>query len=74
MFGNKSIIAIGEIASIYPDQWVAVAVEETDSDGFALSGEVLAHDREERFVWSAVNLGEIENPIYVFHTGRKQAA
>jgi len=73
MFGNGSVIcSIREITRVYPDQWVAVAVAETDADGFASAGEVIVHDIDERFVWSAVRLGESEDPIYVFHTGSRK--
>ena len=70
MFRNTPVrFSINEIERIYPNQWVAVAVAETDRDGFAASGEVIVHDAEERFVWSAVRLGDEDNPIYVFYTG-----
>lgn len=70
MFINRShIISVGEICRSYPNEWIAIAVAETDADGFAVSGEVLVHDTEERFVWPAINLGEIEDPVYIFFTG-----
>lgn len=73
MFGNASdIVSIMEIKRFYPDQWVAVAVTETDADGFALKGEVITHDSNEQFVWTAIKLGESEDPIYVFFTGSRQ--
>jgi hypothetical protein len=50
-----------------------VAVIETDADGFAAKGEVLAHATDERFVWSATRLGDGENPVYVFFTGAPRA-
>jgi hypothetical protein len=74
MFGHNPIVSISEINIIYPDQWVAITVEETDSDGFALRGQVLSHNEDERVVWTAIKLGEAEDPVYVFHTGRKKAA
>ena len=73
MFGNRLVTSsIKEITRIYPNEWVAISVSETDSDGFALEGEVLVHDADEKFVWSAVRLGETEDPVYVFHTGSGQ--
>jgi hypothetical protein len=70
MFRHASVhFSINEIKRIYPDQWVAMLVAETDADGFAASGEVIVHDREEQIVWSAVKLGETDDPIYVFYTG-----
>ena len=72
MFRNApSLFSINEIERIYPNQWVAIAVAETDRDGFATSGEVIVHDAEERFVWSAVKLGDADDPIYVFYTGSR---
>ncbi|HSE98214.1 MAG TPA: hypothetical protein VLD57_08125 [Blastocatellia bacterium] len=72
MFGRGSaIISIGEIHRIYPNQWVAVSVAETDVDGFAVAGEVLVHNQDEKYVWAAVKLGENDDPIYVFHTGSR---
>ena len=70
MFRHTSVLlSINEIKRIYPGQWVAVLVAETDADGFAASGEIIVHDSEEQFVWSAVKLGESDDPIYVFYTG-----
>jgi hypothetical protein len=72
-FGHGSaIVSIKEIKRSYPDEWVAVAVLETDADGFAAKGEVLAHAAEEHFVWSAIRLGDVENPVYVFFTGARR--
>lgn len=73
MFGKGPVVfSITEIKRFYPDQWVAVAVAETDADGFALKGEVIVHNSDERFVWTAVKLGEADEPIYVFFTGSRQ--
>jgi hypothetical protein len=75
MFSKGSaVISLGEIKITYPDQWVAIAVAETDPDGFASAGEVIVHDADERFVWSAVKLGEADDPIYVFFTGSRRPA
>ncbi len=72
MFGiSHAIFSIREIKSAYPNQWVALAVSETDADGFAVSGEVIAHEDDERFIWSAVKLGDMERPVYVFYTGSR---
>jgi hypothetical protein len=68
-FTSSQVFSVGEICRSYPNEWVAIAVAETDADGFAVSGEIISHDTEERFVWPAVRLGEIENPVYVFFTG-----
>lgn len=74
MFRNVPVLfSINEIKRIYPDQWVAILVAETDADGFAASGEVIVHDREEQFVWAAVKLGDADDPIYVFYTGLRSA-
>ena len=70
---GSAVISIKEIKRSYPDEWVAVAVIETDADGFAATGEVLAHAADERFVWSATRLGDVENPVYVFFTGARHA-
>jgi hypothetical protein len=73
MFGNRQFtFSIREIKQIYPNEWVAILVSDTDSDGFALKGEVIVHNADEKFVWSAVKLGEAEDPVYVFHTGSGQ--
>jgi len=73
MFGNGPVTSsIREIKRIYPNEWVAILVSDFDSDGFALEGEVLVHDADETFVWSAVRLGDAEDPVYVFHTGSGQ--
>lgn len=72
MFGNATaIFSIREIMRIYPEQWVAIAIKETDTDGFASAGVVIVHNSDEKFVWSAVKLGEEDDPIYVFHTGSR---
>jgi hypothetical protein len=73
MFGNRSVIfSVEEINRLYPDQWVAITVAETDADGFAAAGEIMVHDTDERFVWSAARLGDAEDLIYVFHTGSRR--
>lgn len=73
MFGNHPVtFSIREIKLIYPNEWVAILVSDTDSDGFALKGEVMVHDPDEKYVWSAVRLGDPEDPVYVFHTGSGQ--
>jgi hypothetical protein len=71
---RTAVISIREIQRFYPDEWVAVAVIETDDDGFASKGEVIAHAPEERFVWLATKLGDGENPVYVFHTGARRVS
>jgi hypothetical protein len=73
MFDDAPVVfSIMEIKRFYPDQWVAVAVTETDADGFASRGEVIMHNSDEQFVWTAIKLGEAEDPIYVFYTGSRQ--
>jgi hypothetical protein len=73
MFGRGStVISIRDIKRIYPNQWVAITVVETDTDGFAVAGEVIVHDTDERFVWAAVKLGNLDDPIYVFYTGSRR--
>jgi hypothetical protein len=51
---------------------VAIAVVETDTDGFAVAGEVIVHDTDEKFVWAAVKLGNLDDPVYVFYTGPRR--
>jgi hypothetical protein len=73
MFGRGSaIFSITEIKSFYPDQWVAIAVAETDADGLASAGEVIVHNSDEQIVWSATRLGDADDPIYVFFTGARR--
>jgi hypothetical protein len=73
MFGNGPVtFSIPEIKQVYPNEWVAILVSDTDSDGFAAKGEVIVHDADEKRVWAAVRLGEAEDPVYVFHTGSGQ--
>ncbi len=73
MFRHTPVLfSINEIKRIYPDQWIAMLVAETDADGFAASGEVIVHDTEEQFVWAAIRLGETDDPIYVFYTGARR--
>ncbi len=73
MFGKgNGILSIKEIKNLYSNEWVALAIAETDADGFASSGEVIMHDSDERFVWTAIKLREVEEPIYVFHTGSQR--
>ena len=69
---GSAVISIKEIKRFYPDEWVAVTVLETDADGFAAKGEVLAHATDERFVWSATRLGDSDDPVYVFFTGARR--
>lgn len=71
LFKNVASFSIGEIKRYYPDQWVALSVLETDADGFASKGEILAHDTDERFVWSALKLGNADDLVYVFFTGAR---
>ena len=70
MFGNGTVVSsIVEIKRSYPNQWVAIAVRKTDADGLPSAGEVLVHDVDERFVWTALTLGEAEDLVHVFYTG-----
>jgi hypothetical protein len=72
MPGKGSVIlSINEIRSFYPDQWVAIAVTDTDADGFASEGEIIVHNADEKLVWYATKLGDFEEPIYVFFTGSR---
>jgi hypothetical protein len=66
--GNE-VFSINEIKSIYPNEWVAIEIAQTDEDGFATSGEIITHDSDERFVWSAIKLKESFELVYVFYTG-----
>ncbi|MEW6126315.1 MAG: hypothetical protein AB1757_04565 [Acidobacteriota bacterium] len=73
MFGKENpVLSIKEIKNRYVNEWVALAIAETDADGFAAAGEVITHDRDESFVWTAVKLREVEDPIYVFFTGTRR--
>lgn len=70
MFGNDTMIfSVVEIKRSYPDEWVAIAVQNTDADGLPSAGEVLEHNAEERFVWSALKLGDCDELVHVFFTG-----
>jgi hypothetical protein len=69
--GNE-IFSISEIKSSYPNEWVAIEIEQTDEDGFAAAGEVITHDSNEQFVWSAIKLKESFERVYVFYTGSRQ--
>ena len=70
MFSNDTrIISLVEIKRSYPDQWVAIAVQKTDEHGLPSAGQVLVHNAEERFVWSALKLGDNDDLVHVFFTG-----
>ena len=73
MSAKDSILSLVEIKQSYPDQWVAIAVRKTDADGLPSAGVVLVHDREEHFVWPALRLGDSDELIHLFHTGRTKA-
>ena len=72
MSGKDSILSLVEIKRSYPDQWVAIAVRKTDADGLPSAGVVLVHDRDEQFVWPALKLGDSDELIHLFHTGRQK--
>lgn len=73
MFGNGTVVSsIVEIKRSYPDEWVAIAVRKTDADGLPSAGEVLVHDADERFVWTALRLGEADDLVHVFYTGNRR--
>jgi hypothetical protein len=73
MFSNDTrIFSLVEIKRSYPDQWVAIAVQKTDEDGLPSAGQVLVHNAEERFVWSALKLGDSDDLVHVFFTGNGQ--
>ena len=70
MFGNDTRnFSLVEIKSSYPDEWVAIAVQKTDADGLPSAGQVLGHNAEESFVWSALKLGDGDDLVHVFFTG-----
>jgi hypothetical protein len=69
---GNAIFSISEIKSTYPNQWVAIDIVQTDEDGLAASGEVIFHDSNEQFVWSAVKLKEAFEQVYVFYTGTRR--
>jgi hypothetical protein len=72
MFSSRNtVLTIKQIENRYPNQWVAVAVLETDADGLAAAGEVIAHNSDDRFVWPVLKLGELDTPVYVFYTGTR---
>jgi len=73
MFSNDSrIFTLVEIRRSYPDQWVAIAVQKIDEHGLPSAGQVLVHNAEERFVWSALKLGDNDDLVHVFFTGSDQ--
>ena len=73
MFSTRNtVLTIQQIETAYPNQWVAVAVHETDADGLAAVGEVIAHNSDDRLVWPALRLGELDTPVYVFFTGKRR--
>jgi hypothetical protein len=74
MFSRETILSLVDIRRSYPDQWVAIAVQKTDEDGLPSAGQILVHNAEERFVWSALKLGDNDELVYVFFTGRGQRA
>ena len=75
MYRNKKfILSITEIERIYPNEWVALAVSETDLHGFAAAGEVMLHSSDEQFVWRTVGREDVEEPVYVFFSGNSQEA
>jgi hypothetical protein len=67
---DDGIFALTQIKQSYPDEWVAIAIRKTDADGLPIAGIVLVHDADERFVWPALRLGELDDLVYVFHTGQ----
>jgi hypothetical protein len=70
MYRNrKLLLSIKEIERIYPNEWVALAVSETDAHGFATAGEVMLHSSDEQFVWRTVGREDVEEPVYVFFSG-----
>jgi hypothetical protein len=69
--GNE-VFSINEIKKFYPNQWVAIDIAQTDEDGFAATGEVITHDSNEQFVWSAIKLKESFERVYVFYTGSRR--
>jgi hypothetical protein len=73
MFDNDTrIFSLDEIRRSYPDEWIAIAVQKTDADGLPSAGQVLVHNAEERFVWSALKLGDVDDLVHVFFTGTGQ--
>jgi len=68
---HNDIFSIVEIKRSFPDQWVAIAVRETDADGLPSTGVVLVHDADEQFVWPALKLGESDDLVHVFYTGSR---
>jgi len=68
------IFSLVEIKQSYPNEWVAIAVQKTDADGLPSAGEVLVHSVEEQSVWQSLRLGEGEDLLHVFYTGKEQRA
>ena len=68
---GKDIISLTEIKQCFPDEWVAIAIRKTDAHGLPSAGLVLVHNADEQFVWPALQLGESDDLVYVFHTGRR---
>lgn len=72
MFSRGSeIFSISEIKNSFPNEWVAIEIEQTDEDGLAAAGEVITHDSNEQFVWSVIKLKDAFEHIYVFYTGSR---
>lgn len=69
---GNDIVSLVEIKRSFPEEWVAIAVRRTDVDGLPSAGVVLGHDADEQFVWPALRLGESDDLVHVFHTGRRQ--
>ena len=70
MYRNrKLLLSIAQIERTYPNEWVALAVSETDAHGFAKAGEVMLHSPDEQFVWRTVGREDVEEPVYVFFSG-----
>ena len=56
----------------YPNEWVAVHVTKRDSDGFALDGNVVAHDPNPDIVHEQARTykqGHTNLHFYIFFTG-----
>jgi hypothetical protein len=68
---RSGICSLHEIRRMYPGEWVAVAVSETDPDGLMRAGKVLVHSDEESLVWRTAHLGDSDDLKYVFFTGNQ---
>jgi hypothetical protein len=52
---------------IYPNQWIAVRVLESDDFGNPISGEILAHHINHDDLYRAIKKAFLKKKIYIFY-------